>query len=195
MPTERTDRYRQHLNYSIGEPTLWLVYIFENIMAGMTGEDGQPIENRIVVSGYNLDSPKFNQKRDPVVVIQEVNKRQWLKPMLTGKTSTSITTTQRLQFGINATGDQGRIYNLWLYHYYTGTPQFLQWNREFCENYNLAAPEFGADDDIGIINSDAYGAGQSWFINFLHTVDYSSSTRRIDTVTLADDVIVAEYRS
>lgn len=180
------------LNYGLGAASLWLAFIFEKILESLNNEEGEEIQNRLVIEGYQIDSPKFDQDSHPTIVIQQLRKENWVQPRIGGRTSTSITTMRKYKFGINVTGDQGRIYELFFYHYYNGSPQFLEWNTEFADTYSLCVPEFASDEAIDINNLDEYGVGQSWIISFLYILDYSSSPVNIENIEIPANAIIAE---
>lgn len=176
------------LNYGLGESTLWLVFMFEKILSTI-GVD----ESRVIVNGFQLDSPKFDQKNHPTITIQELKKGRWTNTRLGGNTSTSITRTRKYTFGLSFTGDQGKIYETFYYHYYNGSPQFKEWNCEFLEKFKVNIPEWGSDEDVDINNFDSYGAGDSLIVSFIHSLDYSSSTDNLQSIRVSENSIKAEY--
>ena len=181
-------QYTDGLNYSFGKATLWVSFMMRRMAETM-----EISPDRVVVLGYNLDSPVKTQEQVPAITIQERTIGDYTAPKIGGSTSTAITRTINPTYLISATGDHGDIYNLWLLHFYNGSPQYLIWCTEYEELYKTKCPEWSDSKIVNTIGTDAFGAGQSWTISFIQAIEISPSNKNIEDIIIPPNAVIAIY--
>ena len=185
--------YQEGVNYGFGYATLWLVFMFEKVIEVA----GKGDRTRVIVDGYDLSNPIPGslQETDPIITIKQITFSNLTNPSFGGSVSTAMRTKRIYEFGVAVSGDQGNFYNLWLYHYWNGSPQWVAWNEEFVSLTGQKTPEFGGDKMFQIGKEDRYAVGMGWFVKFLYTDEFAPSQLNLTGVVIPDNAVIARYEN